>query len=590
MATAIPALGGRVVPRRGSALVRFVADGVREVTHGSAAYHLWMALLTLVMLAGAYAYSVQLREGLVVTGMHDHVSWGLYISSFTFLVGVAAAAVILVMPTYVLHDHDFKSAVLFGEGIAVAALVTAIGFVVVDVGGPDRLWHLVPGLGLLNWPRSMLAWDILVLNGYLALNLLIPFYILFSHYRDREPNPRLYVPAVLVSILWAVSLHLVTAFLYAGLPARPYWNSALLGPRFLATAFAAGPALMIIILALIRRHTEYSIPDATIQKLALVVTVAAQVCLVILVSELFTEFYRATHHAESARYLYFGLEGHRELVPWIWTAVGLTVLATAMLSVHAVRRTAPLLYLACAMLFVGILIDKGIGTIIPGFVPEPWGRIPTYSPTWVELTVSGGLWALGAFVFTMLAKAAIAVEVGRSRWRAEPGSLGSGRSSPRRDDLGSGIPPPPRRPRRHPGRGGRLHVRVREGLLLSLDRPPRVRELPHHERAVRGLAQERPPAHRDVCRVPPAPRGARQVGRQGGARVPALGGLHLAELQGADRDHGPGPASGPGKLRALSRRLRARRAGDGDASAPGGRLPALSRRGRPRRRRLRGAV
>ena len=240
--------------------MRFVADGLREVTQGSAAYHLWMALLTLVMLAGAYAYSVQLREGLVVTGMHDHVSWGLYISSFTFLVGVAAAAVILVMPTYVLHDHDFKSAVLFGEGIAVAALVTAIGFVAVDVGGPARLWHLVPGLGLLNWPRSMLAWDILVLTGYLALNLLIPFYILFSHYRDREPNPRLYVPAVLLSILWAVSLHLVTAFLYAGLPARPYWNSALLGPKFLATAFAAGPALMIIILALIRRHTGYRFP------------------------------------------------------------------------------------------------------------------------------------------------------------------------------------------------------------------------------------------------------------------------------------------------------------------------------------------
>ncbi len=405
-----------------SALRTFLADGLREVTRGSVAYHLWMALLTLVMLCGAYAYSVQLRDGLVVTGMHDHMSWGLYISSFTFLVGVAAAAVILVMPTYVLDDHDFKSAVLFGEGIAVAALVTAIGFVTVDVGGPARMWHLVPGLGLLNWPRSMLAWDIIVLQGYLALNLLVPFYILFSHYRDREPNRRLYVPAMFLSILWAVSLHLVTAFLYAGLPARPYWHSALLGPRFLATAFAAGPALMIIILAVIRRHTAYAIAQATLQKLALVVTVAAQVSLVILVSELFTEFYRHTHHAASARYLFFGLDGHRELVPWIWTSVGLTVLATALLSVHRLRRLPPVLYLACAMLFVGVLIDKGIGTIIPGFVPEPWGRIPTYSPTWVELTVSAGLWALGAFIFTVLAKAAIPIELGQSRLRPQSGS------------------------------------------------------------------------------------------------------------------------------------------------------------------------
>ena len=393
-------------------LVGFFVDGLREVTRGHALYHVWMALLTLMMLCAAFAYSIQLREGLAATGMHDHVSWGLYISCFTFLVGMAAAAVILVMPTYVLHDHDFKGAVLFGEGLAVSALVTAIGFVVVDVGGPARLWHLTPGIGIFNWPRSMLAWDILVLNGYLALNLAIPFYILYSHYRGREPNPRYYVPAVFLSILWAVSVHLVTSFLYAGLPARPYWHTALLGPRFLSTAFAAGPALMIIILAVIRRNTLYQVPDSTLQKLALIATVAGQVCLVILVSELFTEFYRTTHHAASAVYLYRGLEGRTDLVPWSWTSIGLTVAAAAMLSVHRVRRTAPFLYLACALLFIGVLIEKSIGTIIPGFVPEPWGKIPRYAPTWVELTVSAGLLALGAFVFTVLAKAAIPIELG----------------------------------------------------------------------------------------------------------------------------------------------------------------------------------
>jgi molybdopterin-containing oxidoreductase family membrane subunit len=342
------------------------------------------------------------------------VSWAIYIACFTFLVGMAAAAVILVMPTYVLHDHDFKSAVLFGEGLAVAALVTAIGFVVVDMGGPERLWHLVPGIGIFNWPRSLLAWDIIVLNGYLVLNLLIPFYILYSHYCGREPNPRYYVPAVFLSILWAVSLHLVTAFLYAALPARPYWHSALLGPRFLATAFAAGPAVMILILAVIRRNTAYRVSDSTIGKLALVATVAGQVCLVMLVSELFVDFYRPTHHSESVVFLYLGLEGRRGLVPWAWTSVGLMVVATAMLSVHGVRRTTPLLYLACAMLFVGVLIEKSLGTIIPGFVPEPWGKIPRYAPTWVELTVSAGLWALGAFVFTVLAKAAIPIELSRT--------------------------------------------------------------------------------------------------------------------------------------------------------------------------------
>lgn len=389
----------------------FFNDALREATQGSRTYHAWMALLTLLMCCGAWAYSVQLREGLVVTGLHDHVSWGFYISNFTFLVGVAAAAVILVMPTYVLKDHDFHSAVLIGEAMAVAALVMAIAFVVVDVGGPARLWHLMPIVGRINFPRSMLAWDILVLNGYLALNLGVPFYLLYSRWQGKEPDKRLYVPVVLLSIAWAVSLHLVTAFLYAGLPARPFWNSSLLGPRFLATAFTAGPALMILVLTLIRRFGGYPVLAETIQKLSLVVTVAAQICVVMTISELFVEFYRNTHHGLSARYLFFGIGEKRALVPWIWSSIGLNVGATALLTLHKLRARKAVLYTACTMLFIGILIEKGIGTIIPGFIPEPWGKIHEYAPTWVELTVALGVWSMGAFVFTVLAKVAIPIEM-----------------------------------------------------------------------------------------------------------------------------------------------------------------------------------
>jgi molybdopterin-containing oxidoreductase family membrane subunit len=396
-------------------LLSFVRDVLREATTGGRTYHLWMATLTFLMCVGAWAYSVQLSDGLAVTGMNDSVSWGLYISNFAFLVGVAAAAVILVLPTYIFHDMDFGRAVLIGEAVAVAAVAMAIAFVVVDVGGPARLWHVLPVIGVLNWPASLLTWDILVLNGYLVLNLAIPFYILYSHYRGRIPNKRAYLPFVILSIFWAVSLHLVTAFLFAGLPARPFWNTALLGPRFLATAFTAGPALIIIVLAVIRRFTEMTVREETIQKLALVVTVAAQITLVTLASELFTEFYRTTHHSLSAVYLYFGLDGFTGLVPWIWTSIGLNVAATAVLSIHALRRHPPTLYAACVALFVAIEIEKGMGTIIPGFIPEPWGRIVEYSPTWVEWTVSLGILALGCFVFTVLAKAAIPITSGRLR-------------------------------------------------------------------------------------------------------------------------------------------------------------------------------
>jgi molybdopterin-containing oxidoreductase family membrane subunit len=347
--------------------------------------------------------------------MSDHVSWGLYISNFTFLVGMAAAAMLLVLPAYILENVDFGRAVLMAEGVAVAALVMALSFVVVDLGNPLGSWHLLPGIGYLNWPRSLLAWDVIVLNGYLALNLAIPFYILYNRYAGHPPAKRKYLPWMYISVMWAVSIHLVTAFLLAGLPARPFWNSALLGPRFLASAFAAGPAFMILLLYLIRRTTEYPIADGAFSKLALITTVAAQINLVMLISELYYEFYWPTQHGINAHYLFAGLGAHHALVPWIRTAVALNCMATVALMIHPVRRSPRLLMLACATLFIAIWVEKGIGLVIPGFVPSPLGEIVEYRPTWVELAVTGGIWALGLFVLTVLVRVALPIELGQVR-------------------------------------------------------------------------------------------------------------------------------------------------------------------------------
>ncbi len=395
-----------------------IADGFKEATKGTIAYHVWMAVLTLLMLLGAYAYYQQITHGLVVTGMTDRVSWGLYISNFTFLVGVAAAAVMLVLPTYILKDIDFSQAVLIGEGLAVSALVMCLAFVTVDMGGPARLWHIIPGIGSLNWPNSMLAWDVIVLNGYLFINLTIPFYLLYHHYQGKKPNKSVYLPGVLISVFWAVGIHLVTAFLYAGLPARPFWNSALLGPRFLASAFAAGPALIILVLAVIRRFMGYNIANKTIDKIAMVVTVAAQINLIMLGSELFKEFYSLTHHSNSALYMFFGINGKNALVPWIWTSISLNFLATVTLTFNRFRRNHTILYGACVILFIAIWIDKGMGLIIPGFIPGPWGNIVEYFPTWVEIGVTLGIWALGAFVFSILVKIAVPIALGKLRYQS----------------------------------------------------------------------------------------------------------------------------------------------------------------------------
>jgi len=234
------------------------------------------------MLLGLYAYLVQANLGLSVTNMSNIVSWGFYIANFTFLVGVAAAAVMLILPAYIFKDKDLHKVVIVGEGVAVGALVMCLMFIAVDLGNPLKAWHLIPGIGIFNWPSSLLTWDIIVLNGYLALNLLVPAYILYCQYNDRRPDERKYRPFVFVSIFWAFGIHLVTAFLYQGLPARAFWNNSLMGPRFLASAFAAGPALITMVLVIIRSATTFKIESRIFNKLRLIIVVSAIINLIML--------------------------------------------------------------------------------------------------------------------------------------------------------------------------------------------------------------------------------------------------------------------------------------------------------------------
>jgi len=364
------------------------------------------------MASGFFCWIYQVKNGLAVTSMNDYVSWGFYISNFTFLVGLAAASVMLTLPAVFFKDVDFSKTVLIGEGVAVAALMMCLSLVLIDLGRIDRFWHLLPGIGHFNWPDSMLTWDILVLNGYLALNLLIPFYLLFSHYYGLKTNQKIVIVFMVISVIWAFSIHLVTAFLYAGLPARPYWNAAILGPRFLASAFASGPAFIIIVLSLVKARTKFPVKDTVIGKLTTIAVVAAIINLIMLGSELFKEFYHATEHSHTAFYLYFGLDGHGKLVTWIWTSLIINVLATLALCFPIVRQNQKLLLAGCGALFTAIWMEKGMGLIVPGFIPSPLGEVVEYVPNAIEIVVTAGVWAMGFLILTLLLKIAIAVEVG----------------------------------------------------------------------------------------------------------------------------------------------------------------------------------
>ncbi|MCG8508845.1 MAG: polysulfide reductase NrfD, partial [Rhodospirillales bacterium] len=329
------------------------------------------------------------------------------------MVGVAAGAVMMVIPAYLYHDDEMHEVVIVGEILAIAAIIMCLAFVTVDLGRPDRFWHLIPGIGRFNFPISMLTWDVIVLNGYLLLNLHIVGYLLYMRFRGERPSRRWYVPFVYLSIVWAISIHTVTAFLYCGLGGRPFWNTALMAPRFLTSAFVSGPAFIVVAMIIIRRVSGFRIGQQPIKTLVNIIRVTILINLLMVGSEIFTEFYTGGAHIASAEYLYFGLHGKSGLVPWIWTSLALMLLSTLFFLCPKVYDHPRMLILGSVFAFAGVWIEKGMGLIVPAFIPSTLHEIVEYAPSITEWRITAGIWAFGLMVFTIGLKIAIPIFTGK---------------------------------------------------------------------------------------------------------------------------------------------------------------------------------
>jgi len=400
-------------------LISFVVDYWVYVLKGGSKFYAWLGFLGIFVFGWAYGNYMQISEGMIVTGLTDQVSWGLYLANFVFLVGVAAGAVTIIFPAYVYKHKALHEVAVLGEMLAIAAVVMCMLFVLNHMGRPDRLWHMLPIIGIYNFPGSMLAWDVIVLVGYLILNVVGGFYYLYKKYANEPIDKGFYLPIIYIAIVWALSIHTVTAFLINTMPARPMWHHGMMPIRFITTAFAAGPALIIIVFTIVRNNTKFWIKDEAIDLLSQIVVWCLGIALFLTMSEVVTEFYHPTEHSLGLQYLMFGHNGLNALVPWFWFSIVALVGSFILLLIPAIRKDHKKLPYICAVVFAGIWVEKGMGLLIPGSIPTPIGEFTQYSPTLIEIFNCLGNWAIGFIVLTILLKGAIGILLGEVKYAGE---------------------------------------------------------------------------------------------------------------------------------------------------------------------------
>lgn len=390
-------------------LLRFAFGSFKIIIKGGRAYYAGIFFLFLLMIWGGFGYFDQLKDGLIHSHMRDSVSWAFYIGNFTFLVGVAAAAVMLVIPAYIYEWKPIKEIVIFGEILAICAVIMCLSFIMVDIGNPQRFWHMLPFVGTMNFPSSILSWDFFVLSTYFTINLVVVTYLLYKHFYKKEYKKSIVLPLVLCSIPAAIAIHTVTAFLYNALPGRPFWNSALLAPRFLTTAFCSGPAILILVFQILRKNTRFEIKDEAIFKIAELMVYTMFIYLFFTLAELFKEFYSGTHHLIYWKYLLFGVEKNREIVIYSWGSIIMGMIAFILFLNPKTRKNLFTLNIGAVLIYFSVYLEKGITLIIPGFTPDSLGQFYFYAPSETEIRTAIMIFSAGTLLFIFLSKIAIAI-------------------------------------------------------------------------------------------------------------------------------------------------------------------------------------
>jgi molybdopterin-containing oxidoreductase family membrane subunit len=439
---------------------RLEETALAPARHTGWRYWALVAALVAVLAWGLYAYSVQLREGLVVTGMRDRISWGLYIATFVFFIGISHAGTLISAILRVSQARWRTPVTRIAEFITVVALVCGASFVIIDLGRPDRVLNVfIYG----RW-QSPIIWDVLAITTYLTgsiVYLFVPMIPDLALFRDRftgrtsrwrgwlyrtlaigwtgNPAQRASLAAaigilMILIIPIAVSVHTVVSWIFA-MTLRVPWDSALFGAFFVAGAIFSGIAILILVMAVLRRayHLHEYVTEKQFMYLGYLMAAFAGIMIYANISELLIHGYKLEEGAEfHLRQLFLA-----EFAPLFWFYLLGGLIAPILIMLVRATRTVGGVVIAAILVTVSMWIERYVIVVTGLRVPLMPYEPADYAPTWIEWSILAGGLALFALLITLFVKVFPIIAV----WEVAEDEEGTVAAAPAASSAGTGSRP-----------------------------------------------------------------------------------------------------------------------------------------------------
>jgi molybdopterin-containing oxidoreductase family membrane subunit len=377
-------------------------------------------VLSIITIAGIAAWIYQLANGLAVTGMNNGTSWGLYITSFMFFVGLSAGGLIVASSASVFGVKDYKQVARPAVLLSTVCIIAAAAFVLIDMGGVQRIFNLIIHPNF----TSPLIWDVFVITIYLAINIIYLVLMVRGGRRrrsgsgDTDSRERALAITSRFALPIAILVHSVTAWIFGLEIAKAGWYSAILAPLFVASALDSGLALLLVVLVILSATGTFVTPKKLISNLAGLLAVCIAVDAFMVGCEILTMAYPAAPEEGAVLALLFS--GSSAPLFWGEIIFGL-IIPFLVLAFKKARQSVSLVVGASVLVVIGVFLKRA-WLLLTSFVSfnvagapgvtygraelggtNIWSIMGSYTPTWVEIVVSLGVVALAILIYVLLA-------------------------------------------------------------------------------------------------------------------------------------------------------------------------------------------